>query len=222
MNWKEFLKPTPLKIILFVLFPFFFAQTGYFICENIMAPCPQPFGFLPLIFAIFSYTTLNFNPIYITGAIPSYLLACVFAHYRNKKAEAGKRPVGITLLSVLMILLSVISLVISIVMAFSMMNSCGDCPRNVLNWIFVYPQIFFLAIGALGLVCSFLLMKMKKAGLWLSLITGIISIVIFYLTVFSSNLPELWFLAMVLWAFVIGDLWMKRKLFAKTGTKDKS
>lgn len=211
---KEFLKPTPLKIILFVLFPFFFAQTGFVICENIMAPCPQPFGFLPLIFAVFSYAEFGFSPLYLIGAIPSYLLACVFAHFRNKKVENDKRPAGIMLASVVLIFLSIIALVIGILAIPEGIDHCNLSYVVPLCMMFNRPQTLFAVFGVLGFVCSLLILKMNKIGLWLSIITGIISIMIFYFTGFNSNIKEIWFLAMVLWAYIIVDLMTKRKLFA--------
>jgi len=209
---KEFLKPTPLKIILFVLFPFFLAQTGFMIC--VMAPCGGPtFGFLPLVFAVFSYAESGFSPIYLVGAIPSYLLACVFAHFRNNKAETGKRPADIKSLNILIILLSITPLAIFIIAVFGRAYSCSDC--SALDWLFGYPQIFFLMISALGFVCSFLLIKMKKTGFWLSVATGIISIIVFFfIGIISLSASPIWYWAIVLWAYVVDDLWTKRKLFA--------
>lgn len=90
MNLKEFLNPAFEKMILFLLFllilPVFYAQSGEMRC--IVAPCPQPFSFMPFILAVFSYKEYyRQGDIILNSAIGfvcCYLLSCLIVYAYNK------------------------------------------------------------------------------------------------------------------------------------------
>ncbi|MDO8459534.1 MAG: hypothetical protein Q7S74_00340 [Nanoarchaeota archaeon] len=90
MKWKEFFKPTIIKLILFFILPTFYVQTGARFCSTCLPPpsfcsCPQPHLPVPLPFAILSYTKYflqnNIALSLCIGIIASYLLASLIIYF---------------------------------------------------------------------------------------------------------------------------------------------
>ena len=90
MNWKEFLKPTVGKLILFLLIPVFYALYGFMPCpvtpfSGICVPEYEP---LPLFLAIYSYATWSWQSniiLHLTiGVVLSYIFSCFIIWIYNK------------------------------------------------------------------------------------------------------------------------------------------
>ena len=93
MNYKEFLKPNKMKIILFLLIPVFYVQTVVIMCVTM--PCPQPHSFLPAVVAVFFYIKYPFQAnlffYIIAGAVVSYLLSCLILFCYRKIIRKVKK-----------------------------------------------------------------------------------------------------------------------------------
>ncbi|MDO8516933.1 MAG: hypothetical protein Q7S33_02305 [Nanoarchaeota archaeon] len=99
MKLKEFFRPTWGKIILTLFIPAFYSQIGQTFCYpchsgEYCPPCNQPFLFMPLILAIFSFINYPHQDIqylilfFLIGLVLSYTISCIiiffFKKLRNK------------------------------------------------------------------------------------------------------------------------------------------
>lgn len=97
MDWKEFIRPTKYKVLLFFLIPVFYAQFQMqILC--FAGPCPQPpptYLFLPLILAIFAPASSQPNIILqlIGGSIVSYLLSSWVVFLYHKLLTASRKNI---------------------------------------------------------------------------------------------------------------------------------
>jgi len=98
MDWKEFLKPTKGKIILFILI-YLFAPLPYFVANpgclmELGAVCEPFWMFMPFVLIGLAFTSSgpSFSPLFITEFLPSlimnlaiaYVISCLIAGSYNK------------------------------------------------------------------------------------------------------------------------------------------
>ncbi len=141
--------------------------------------------------------------------------------------QAGKRPAGMTIICVLGFLLSVLLIITGIIaLSFSGLVSGMDMiavgnarmsvPGGLFGSLFVMLGLVSLIIGIVGLIAFYLLLKMKKTGLIIVLVIGIITIFQSIINIIQFPLisiinSNIWVL--VVWIIIVAYLLMKRRLF---------
>jgi len=192
MNWKEFLKPTLTKTILFLLVPAFYTQTAVVMC--ITGPCPQPHSFLPLIAAAFIYiknpylllNSFMVNPQIVlfrmvAGAVVSYLVSCLIVSLYKKTRMNWKEFFMLNREKILILLLAfLLPFFVSLVLTKCMPSGLSIALGQIFPLVLLIPKIgeFFLQKEILS--CTRNMLHWSAIFVLLAIGWYVFSCVIFY------------------------------------------
>lgn len=140
MNFKEFLKPTWGKIVLFLLIPIFYAQSNVIHC--FVGPCQHPYDFMPFIIAIFSYISIYYQNNIVQniaiGIISSYIIACIINFLYSRSYIKIK---GFVKINIWKLVLTILILIFMFKIEFIRMqafNFCKTCSPDIYESIYQF------------------------------------------------------------------------------------
>jgi len=123
-------------------------------------------------------------------------------------ASPGQRPLGVTILSILGILVSLLIILSGVTLA-GLSGMVGSAMNlGILTGNAMIVGVIFLVLGIVDLIAYIMLFKMKRIGWLLVTVLGVISILMGIATDVMSNV-----ITIVITALIIIYLYTKRQLF---------
>jgi hypothetical protein len=125
-----------------------------------------------------------------------------------------KRPVGITIVCALGLVLSVLLIIVGI-FAFALADYAGALVAEEMavaaTMLFRILGAVSFALGVVGFVAFYLLFKMKRTGWIIVTVVGFLAIISGILSLAGGNLISV--VSVIIWILIVGYLWTQRKVF---------